>query len=102
MTGRASPCRFPVLALLLAVAACATPAEKIAARLEKAGMPHTQARCMGDRLAQRLGHAQLKQLAALTTGDGERLTVGRLVRRLGDADPALVSELIRTGVSCAI
>lgn len=94
--------RLPLLAALL-VAACASPAERIAAKLEAAGVPPPQARCMGDRLAQRLSYGQLDQLNRVVRDNGtERLTVGRLVQRLGDADPALVSELVRTGIGCAI
>lgn len=92
-----------VVAALLLLAACATPADRIAARLEKAGVPARQARCMGDRLAQRLSYAQLKELGRVAGEvDGERLSVGKLVRRLGDADPALVGEVVRTGLGCAI
>lgn len=95
--------RRAALAGLLALAACTTPAEKITSKLEKAGVPGHQARCMGDRLAQRLSYGQLRQLdAVVKDGNGERLTLTTLVRRLGDADPALVSEIVRTGVSCAI
>lgn len=58
---------------------------------------------MGDRLAQRLSYAQLKQFGTLAKSpDGAKLSVAKLVKRLGDADPALVSELIRTGIACAI
>lgn len=95
--------RTIVLSGLLALAACSTPAEKITARLENAGVPHRQARCMGDRLADRLSYGQLEQLnRVVKDSGGERLSVNTLVRRLGDADPALVSELVRTGISCAI
>lgn len=95
--------RRSVVALLLLATACASPAERIATRLEQAGLSPRQAKCMGDRLADRLSYAQLDQLGALVkSGDGERLTVGRLVGRMGDADPALVNELVRTGLSCAI
>ena len=95
--------RTIVLAVLLGLAACSTPAEKITARLEKSGLPHRQARCMGDRLAQRLSYSQLEELnRVVKDSGGERLSVNKLVRRLGDADPALVSELVRTGIGCAI
>lgn len=92
-----------VLVVLALLAGCATSAEKIATRLEAAGVPSAQSRCMGDRLASRLSYGQLQELNRVV-GDagGEKLTVNRIVRRLDDADPALVSELVRTGLGCAI
>ena len=90
------------LTAALTVVACATPAERIIARLEAAGVPGTQARCMGNRLAARLTLAQMSELnRAVKSNDGEKLTIGRLARRLGDADPALVAKLIETGIGCA-
>lgn len=95
--------RTIAVAALLALAACSTPAQKITARLESAGVPQRQARCMGERLGSRLSYGQLQQLnRVVKERDGERLTVSRLVRRLGDADPALVGEIVRTGLNCAI
>ena len=89
------------LALLLA--ACATPAERIAAKLEHAGVPARQARCMGDRLASRLSLGQLAELnRVVKDSGGERLTVRRLTARLSDSDPALVAKLIETGINCAL
>ena len=58
---------------------------------------------MGNRLAARLSMAQLQELnSVVRSADGEHLTVNRLVRRLGDADPALVARLVETGIVCAI
>ncbi len=93
--------RLAVIALL-AVAGCATPAERIAARLEAAGVPGRAAQCMGDRLAARLTLGQMAELnRVVKAGDGEKLTVNRLARRLGDTDPALVAKLVETGIGCA-
>jgi len=94
--------RLSIVALLL-VAGCTSPADKIATKLEDAGVPHRQSRCMGDRLAERLSYGQLKTLSSLAKPeDGQRMSVNKLARRLGDADPQLVSELIQAGISCAI
>ncbi len=91
------------LTLTLALAACATPAERITDRLQAAGVPGAQARCMGNRLAARLSVGQLAELnRVVKSAGGERLTVNRLVRRLGDTDPALVAKLVETGIVCAI
>ena len=93
--------RIVLVAVLLA--GCATPAERITDRLQAAGVPGAEARCMGNRLAARLSLAQLQELnRVVKTADGERLTVNRLVRRLGDSDPALVARLVETGIICAL
>ena len=87
----------------LALAACATPAQRIADRLQAAGVPGAEARCMGNRLAARLSLRQLDELnRVVRTEAGEHLTVNRLVRRLGDTDPALVARVVETGIVCAI
>jgi hypothetical protein len=92
-----------VLATALLLAACATPAERITDRLQAAGVPGAEARCMGNRLAARLTLGQLEELnRVVKTEAGEHLTVNRLVRRLGDADPALVAKLVETGIACAL
>ena len=94
--------RVAVAAVLL-VAGCATPAERITARLEAAGVPGSAARCMGDRLATRLTLGQLAELnRVVKAANGEKLTVNRLIHRLGDADPVLVAKLVETGIGCAI
>ena len=91
-----------LLAALL-LAGCATPAQRITARLEAAGVPGREAKCMGDRLAARLSIGQMVELNRVIKASGaERLTVGRLARQLGNADPALVARLIETGITCAI
>lgn len=92
-----------VVLLALALAACATPAERITDRLQAAGVPGAEARCMGNRLAARLSLSQLQELnRVVKTEAGEHLTVNRIVRRLGDTDPALVAKLVETGIVCAI
>ncbi len=93
--------RIAVAAVLL-LAGCATPAERITARLEAAGVPGAQAKCMGDRLAARLSIGQMAELNRVVKArGGEKLTVNRLIHRLGDADPALVAKLVETGIGCA-
>lgn len=92
-----------VLATLLLVGGCATPAQRITDRLQAAGVPGAQARCMGNRLAERLSLSQMAELnRVVKDSGGEKLTVNRLIRRLGTADPALVGRLVETGIVCAI
>jgi hypothetical protein len=97
--------RAAVLLLpLLLLPACATPAERIATKLTQYGVPPVQARCMGDRLASRLTRAQLQRLADLAQLDPDRvgrMTVAEIAQTLGEqGDPAVVAEVIRTGLVC--
>ena len=92
-----------ILAVVLLLAACATPAERITDRLQAAGLPGAEARCMGNRLAAKLSLSQLQELnRVVKTEAGEHLTVNKIARRLGDADPALVARLVETGIVCAL
>ena len=90
----------------LALAACATPAERIASKLGEYGVPPREAQCMGDRLANRLSTAQLQRLNDLARTNGERvgrMTIGDIARLFsGPGDVQLASQLLRAGLSCAI
>lgn len=99
--------RVAIGALLVLVAACATPAQRITARLAEYGVPAAPARCMGDRLQSRLSIGQLQRLDEIGKTLG-RDRIGRLslrdISRALDrpADAQLVSELLRASVSCLI
>lgn len=94
------------LAPLLLLAACATPAQRIATKLTQYGVPPVQAQCMGDRLATRLTRAQLQRLADLAQLDPDRvgrMTVAEIAQTIGEkGDPAVVAEIIRTGIACLV
>jgi hypothetical protein len=85
---------------------CATPSSRIANALVDRGVPPPQARCMGDRLGDRLSLGQLRRLDAISKLDGgriERMSVAQIARALSDPrDPGLVAEVIRAGVGCLI
>lgn len=89
---------------LLLLAGCATPSQRIATKLTQYGLPPAQAQCMGDRLASRLTRAQLQRLADIAQLDPDRvgrMTVNEIAQSLGESgDPAIVSEVIRTGLVC--
>ena len=55
-----------LIALPLALAACATPAQRITSNLTELGVPPRQAQCMGGRLGERLSIGQLRRLQELT------------------------------------
>lgn len=94
------------LALLLALAACATPAQRISTKLSELGVPVQQADCMGRKLSDRLSYEQLKRLndVARESGDRlERMSIRDITRTLDrTGDPALVAEVVRAGVGCVL
>lgn len=61
---------------------------------------------MGDRLGDRLSREQLRRLADLASIDRDglgRMSVNDIVRQLNQpGDRALVAEVLRAGISCAI
>ena len=97
---------LPVLALLLAIAGCATPAQQIATRLGDYGVPPVQARCMGDRLQQRLSLSQLRRLNEIGKLSSDRMgkmSISEIAGKLTDPrDPTLVAEFVRAGIGCAV
>jgi hypothetical protein len=97
---------LPLLALPLVLAACATPAARIERKLVEVGVPRPQAECMGVRLAQRLSNDELRQLdrmARLNADRINRMRIEDISRALADAEnPALVAEVVRTGLGCMI
>lgn len=95
--------RIAALTLAAAVAACATPADKITTALTDYGLPEKQARCMGERLQDRLSLAQLKRLGDLARanrGQG-KVSANKLADQLNrEGDPKLVAAVVGSGVSC--
>lgn len=92
--------------LLLLLAACATPAQRITTELVKIGIPEPQARCVGERLSDRLSHDQMKRLATLAQLNKDKIDhmgLSDIARQLNQpGDRKLVSEVLRAGISCAI
>ena len=91
------------LVLGAVVAACSTPADKITAALTEYGLPEKQARCMGERLQDKLSLEQLKRLndlARQNRGQG-RVSVNALADQLNrDGDPKLVAAVVGAGFGC--
>jgi|GEM_PF-2250083 len=94
-----------VIAALLLLAACASRADRIATALENRGVPERKARCMGERLADRLEDGQLlrlNQLAKLNRDRAGRMTLDQLLDQLNrDGDPQLVAKVVKAGLHCA-
>ena len=93
------------LSVLLVLAACATPADRIAGALSSYGVPERQARCMGERLQDRLNLDQLKRLNDLAKLNRDRvgkISINDLADQLNrDGDPKLVAQVVSAGLSCA-
>lgn len=90
---------------LLALAACASPAQRIATTLSGYGVPPAQARCMGDKLQSRLSLGQLRRLDEISRLDSQRLgkmSLSDIAAKLTDPrDAELAAEFLRAGVGCA-
>jgi hypothetical protein len=95
-----------LIALPLALTACATPAQRITRNLADLGVPERQAQCMGGRLGERLSIGQLRRLQELTSIRAERLermSIREIAGKLTDEkDPGLVAEFVRAGLGCLI
>lgn len=98
--------QFYALMLSALLTACASPSQRIERKLVEYGVPAPQAQCMGDRLARRLSNAELRQLDRLVSVNAERLGRMRLEelgRALSGTDnPALVADIVRTGIGCLL
>ena len=97
-----------LLAALLTggLAGCASPADRIAGALTSYGVPDKEAKCMGQRLQDRLSYAQLNrlnELAKLNRDRVGRLSINALADQLNrDGDPKLVAQVVRAGLHCAL
>lgn len=100
----------PVLSLAFAalatLAACATPSQRITAKLTEYGVPPRQAQCMGDRLEANLDRSQLARLVEIGKLNRDRMgrmSVNDIAATLNKpGDEALVAEVVRSGISCLI
>lgn len=94
------------LAALGLLAACATPSQRIAAKLTEYGVPQRQAECMGDRLQSRLSGSDLQRLNEISRVAEDRrgrMSVTEIARTFNrPEDAGLAVELVRAGVGCLI
>ncbi len=99
--------RLAALSLILVLAGCASRADRITDALLQHGVHARQARCMGERLADRLDDGQLmrlKQIAALAKPNAAgKMALDDLLDQLNhDSDPRLVASVVKAGLHCAI
>ena len=92
-------------AATLALAACATPENRVKTALLEAGLSEPLSTCMAARMTDRLSIAQLRKLAAAGRGAGPvgQMSLSELASRVrGVGDPEIVSVVTSAGVGCAI
>ncbi len=98
--------RLAALTLIFGLAACASRADRVTDALAQRGVPAKQARCMGERLAERLDDDQLvrlKQLSKLKADGGGKLNFDGFLDQLNrDGDPRLVAAVVKAGLHCVI
>lgn len=97
---------LPLMVAALALAGCATPEQRVRAGLERAGVSPPLARCMAERMVDRLSLAQLRrigQLGDMHGRDVRDLPVGELLARaraLGD--PEILGVMTTSAAVCAL
>ena len=98
--------RWFAVALALTLASCATPAQRITAKLTEYGVPPRQAQCMGERLDAYLDTRQLRRLGEIGRTNRDRMgrmTVNDIVAMLDKpGDEAIVTEVVRSGIGCLL
>jgi len=93
------------IALIAALASCATPESRVRSALVSAGLPKTVAACMADRIVDRLSPLQLRKLSGLgklrdrNAGD---ITINEFIKRTKALqDPEILAVVTSSGVVCA-
>jgi len=99
--------RLLAFTILLGLASCASTYEaRIETRLVDIGLSHSKARCMAQRLVDRLSESQLRslgRLAGLENHDIGTMTIAELLHRikaLGDTE--ILEVVARAGLGCTI
>lgn len=89
----------------LALAACATPENRVKTALLNAGVSEPVSDCMADRLTDKLSIAQLQKLGRLArdTGPVRNMSLAELRERLNAVgDPEIVSVVTTAGIGCTV
>ena len=94
-------------AILLGLAACASTYEaRVESRLVDMGLSRSKARCMAERLVDRLSQSQLRKLgrlAGIENRDIRKMTLSELFDRVEAlGDPEILKVTTRAGIGCAI
>ena len=91
---------------ILALAACASPENRLEAGLREAGLSQRQSACMADRMAGKLSIGQLLKLRSLGNFQDERVGDMGMKRFLKNIraleDPEILAITTRAALGCAI
>jgi hypothetical protein len=96
---------LPITLVVLSLAACATPRDRVASALIDAGVPETPANCFSADVTSQLSISELRAIAASVDEareQGRSLTLGdalRLAREAGDARTAGI--IVAAAARCA-
>lgn len=95
----------PMLALPLALAACATPETRLRTGLVNAGLSKPVAACMAERMIDRLSLIQLRRLDSLSSLRDKRasdLTLNQFLHKVRALkDPEILTVTISSAALCA-
>jgi hypothetical protein len=98
--------RKTLAALVLAVAACATPQSQLQAGLMDAGLSRNQAGCMAERMDNKLSMGQLMKLRSLKNlkkDEPGNTSLNRFMHNIRALnDPEIVVVTTRAALGCAI
>jgi hypothetical protein len=95
-----------LVVVMLLVAGCATPSQRISSKLISYGVPEPQAVCVGDKLEDRLSIAQLQrisQIAKRSRNEAGQVTITQFAQALDKpGDEEIVAEVLRAGLGCLL
>jgi len=89
------------VALSLALAACASPEQRVAAKLEEAGLKPHMASCMARRLTHRLSYSELRELGSLPKAQNAQSVDEFLYRIRALDDHHVVKVTLDSAALCA-
>lgn len=92
-------------ALILILAGCATPEQRLRSGLMDAGLGKVSATCMADYMTDRLSLVQLKRIGSMASlkDDSVDIPLSRLLHKLRALkDPEIIGVAIAAGASCSV
>lgn len=98
--------RVALVGVMVLLAGCATPSQRISSKLVSYGVPEPQAVCVGDKLEDRLSISQLRrvsEIAKRSRNEAGRVTITQFAQALDKpGDEELVAEVLRAGLGCIL
>jgi hypothetical protein len=94
------------MAVLMALAGCATPEAQLRTGLVEAGLSRNQSGCMAQRMVDRLSLLQLRRISSLKnfgTDNARGMSVDRFLHNIRSLqDPEILAVTTRAALGCAI